>query len=113
MSLVDVAHGENPDARAAHIFFLNRVNVAHSHQHAVLRLHLGREIENIRKLTRTQPHKRGQRHPMHIATRRRFGSVDVSMRIDPDEPDPLVLPPVKLRHSRNRSRGHRMIPTQR
>src|ERR1700691_1069576 len=43
-ALVNVAHGEDANAGATHVFLFNRIDVSHSHQHTVLRLHLGREI---------------------------------------------------------------------
>src|ERR1700722_2801062 len=45
-ALIDIAHGEDMNAGAAHIFFFDGVDVAHSHQDAVFRTDLGRKIEN-------------------------------------------------------------------
>ena len=46
-----------------------------------------------------------------VAARRTLRSIDIA-GIDPDQPDLLILPPVKLGHSGYRARGHRMIASK-
>ncbi len=95
-----------------HIFLFDGVDVAHSDQHAVLRLHLGREIKNVRQLSRSQvpwwP-------PEACRGRCRWASfrgVDVGMRVDPDQADFLILAAIKLGDASHRARGNRMIAAQ-
>src|SRR5262249_31784338 len=42
-ALVNIAHGVNLDTGLANVFLLAAIDVAYAHQHAVLRLDLGRE----------------------------------------------------------------------
>ena len=87
---------KTPMPARTHVFLLDRVDVAHADQHAVLRFHLGREVENVAEFRRPQAHHRGQRHAMHVAAGRRFGRVDVGVRVDPDQADVLVLAAIKF-----------------
>ena len=96
-----------------HIFLFHRVNVAHAHQHAILRLHLGGKIEDVCQFRRPQPQQRGQRHAMHVSAGRRVRRVDVGVRVDPDQAHLLILPAVKFGDARHRSGGHGMISAQR
>src|ERR1051326_4166669 len=95
-ALVDVAHGEDADAGAMNVFFLYRVNVADADQHAIFRLDLGREIEDVPQFRGPQAHQRGERHAVHVAAGRGIGSVDVGVRVDPDQAHALVLAAVEL-----------------
>src|SRR5271169_6582806 len=69
-TLVNVAHGEDADSGAPNIFFLHCVDVAHAHQHAVLRLHLGGEVEDVAQFRGPQSHQCCQRHPVDVAAGR-------------------------------------------
>src|SRR5437764_12554840 len=49
---------------------------------------------------------------MHVAAGRAGRSVDVAMGIDPDEPDALLLPAVKFRHTAHSSCCNGMIASK-
>src|SRR5690242_3634870 len=57
-TLVDITHGENTNSSATDIFFLNGIDVAHTHKYAVLRSNLRRKSINIAQIRRTEPHQR-------------------------------------------------------
>src|ERR1700679_319469 len=49
---------------------------------------------------------------MHVPPGGRLGSVHVSMRVNPKQPNLLPLPSIKLSHTRNSPGSDRMISTQ-
>ena len=49
---------------------------------------------------------------MYISAWGTLRSIDVTVRVNPDQPDFLILPPVKLGHSGYRAGGDRMIAPQ-
>src|SRR5262245_61613592 len=74
-TLVDIAHGEDFYTRTANVFLLVRVDIANAYQHAILRPHLRREIENVPEFGWPQAHDGRKRHPVHVSAGRGFGSV--------------------------------------
>src|SRR5208283_5212627 len=111
-ALVDVAHGEDFDSGFADVFFFKVVDVADADEHAILRPHFGREIVDLAKLNGRKSHKRGERHAVHVAARRRVGRVHVGVSVDPEQPDFLVLAAVELGHARHRAHCNRVIAAE-
>ena len=55
---------------------------------------------------------RGERHAVHVAARRGVGRVHVGVRVDPEQTDLLLLPPVELGHAGDGSRSDRVIAAE-
>src|SRR5262249_33517597 len=49
---------------------------------------------------------------MYVSARRSFWRVDVSVCVDPDESDALILPAIIFCGSRNCAGRHRMVPPE-
>ena len=49
---------------------------------------------------------------MHVAAGRGLGRVHVAVRVDPDQPDLLILLAVELGHARDRSGRNRVVATE-
>src|SRR5260370_22713943 len=86
--------GEDLDYDYEEYLFRAVIDIADDHKHAILRLYLGRKVEDVSELSRAQAQDGRQGHAMHVATGRRFRCVDVGMRVDPDQPYLLVLTPL-------------------
>jgi hypothetical protein len=95
-TFVDVAHRERMNAGTAHVLFFMYVNIADTNQHAVLRRDLRTPVVDIGQLGRTEAHDRAKRHPVHVPAGRRPRRIDVAVRVEPDQPNLLVLAAVKL-----------------
>src|SRR5579872_848562 len=95
-ALVNVTHGEDFHAGLADVFFFETVNVTHAHDDAIFRQHLGGKAENIRQFRRSQSHDGGQGHAVDVAAGRCSGGVDVTVSVNPDQSDLLLLAAVKL-----------------
>src|SRR5512146_649389 len=95
-ALVNIAHGVHLDARAADVFLLDQVYVAHPDHDAVVRRHLGAPAVQIGEFRRTQAHDGGQGHAVHVAAGRTLRRVDVAVRVHPDQADFLPPPAVEL-----------------
>src|SRR5262249_19815879 len=112
-AFVNIAHGVNLDTGLANVFLLAAIDVAYAHQHAVLRLDLGRETVNVGQVRRAQAHDGSQRHAVHVAAGGSLRRVDVGMRVNPDQPDLLFLHAalfaIELRHTGHRTRSHRVV----
>src|SRR5262249_51819214 len=70
------------------------------------------EVIDARKIVLPKSEDRGQRHAMDVATWRSSGSIDVAVRIDPDQPDALLLLSIKLRDAAHRTYRNGMIASQ-
>src|SRR5215472_10036162 len=96
----------NTSTPARRMFSFVGIHVANTNEHAILRPHLGRKVVNVSQFRRPQAHDRGQRHAVHVAAGRGFGGIHVAVRVDPEQPDFVVLAPVKLSYARYRTGGH-------
>ena len=95
-ALINIAHGEDFDAGAENVFFFRGVHIAHAHQHAIFRRDFRRKSENIGEIRRPQAGDGRQRHAVNVAAGRSLRRIHVAVRVNPDEPCFLVLPPVEF-----------------
>src|ERR1035437_387247 len=61
-AFVDVAHGEDFDSGLADVFFFKVVDIADADEHAIFRLHFGREVVNGAGLEGGKPQEGGGGH---------------------------------------------------
>src|SRR5260370_20801909 len=65
-AFVDVAHGEDFDPGFADVFFFEVVDVADADEHAIFRLHFGREVVDVTKFGGRKAHDRRERHAVNF-----------------------------------------------
>ncbi len=111
-AFVNVAHSENFDSGFADVFFFKAVHVADADEHTIFRLYFGREVVNVAEFDGRKAHDRGERHAVDVAAGRRIRRVHISVSVDPEKSDFLVLAPVELGHAGYRTSRHRMIAAQ-
>src|ERR1035437_5679711 len=111
-AFVDVAHGEDFHSGLADVFFFKVVDVADADEHAIFRLHFGREVVDLAQFDGRKTHERGERHAVHVAAGGRVGRVHVGVRVDPEKADFLVLATVELGHPRHRTHSNGVIAAE-
>src|SRR5918992_1024410 len=80
---VDVGHREDIEVELPDQLLLSRIETPDPHQRHLGRIHprwLGKTVQG----ETTGPQCARQRHSMNVAARRRLGSVQITMRVDPD-----------------------------
>ena len=100
------------NAGPADVLPFRRIHIADSDEHGILRRDLGRIPEDVAELFRAETEQRCERHAVHVAGRRCVRRVDVGVRVDPENADLLVLPPVELRDTGDRSCGERVVSAE-
>ena len=60
-----------------------------------------------------QPHDGAQGHTVNIAAGRGFRSVDVAVRVDPKQSDPLISAAIKLGDAGDSSRSYGVVAAKR
>src|SRR5690348_3376696 len=95
-ALVDVAHGEDFHSGAADVFFFVRVYVTDADQHAIFRMHLRGKVKDVAQFGRTETHDGGEGHAVYVAAGRGLRRIHVTVSIDPDQSNFLVLFAVEL-----------------
>ena len=86
-ALVNVAHGEDMDARLLDDFSFLRVEIPRTDNHDVARLGFGLESQQVHQLGCAVTHNGRQRHPVNVPRRRRFRCIHVPVRVQPQVPD--------------------------
>ena len=104
---------KTPMPARTNIFFFDGVDVAHAHQHAILRLHLGREVEDVASSDGHSPMMAASGMPCTLPLGEVSGvlmSVCASIQIKSDS---LVLTAIKFGNARDRAGSHGMISAKR
>jgi hypothetical protein len=109
---IDVLHREYVHARVPHLLLLHVVQVADTDEHGLLRDDFGREVADAGQFRRLRPQQRGQRHPVHVAARRRRGGVHVAVGVHPEQAERLVLSPGEFGGRADRTRREAVIPAE-
>jgi CheY-like chemotaxis protein len=83
---VEIAHRHDVRVEPGQQLPLARIQRAHAHERHPRRLDRGQPIRVALELGAGEAHRRGQRHPVDVAARRRLGAVHVSVRVEPQHP---------------------------
>src|SRR5260370_7773477 len=86
-AFVDVAHGKDFDSGFADVFFFKVIDVADADEHAIFRLHFGREVVYVAEFDGRKAHDGGERHAVHLPPRATVGSVHVAVPVNPTTPN--------------------------
>jgi hypothetical protein len=101
-AFVDIAHGEYRRARVAKQCPLRHIEIADPDQNKILRRDLRSRAPQVDQLRDSQSTQRRQWHPVDIPGRRRLGCVEVTMRVDPDQPNGAIVGDPTHRADRDR-----------
>ncbi len=110
--LVDLPHGERPQAPAPDVFPLGRIQVPHAHDRDVFRSHGGGGDGNGGHRLVAFAEQVRERHAMHVAGVGRGRSIDVAVGIQPDEAQALLPDREGGGHSRHGTGGQGVIAAQ-
>ena len=88
---VDVAHCEDCDAGLPHQDLLAWVKVAAANKADICRINLSSLEIQVCKLRDSNPRGRRQTLAVHVSARRRLGRVEVAVRVDVENADPLAV----------------------
>src|SRR5712692_3267029 len=111
-ALINIAHGEDVDAGFLDDFAFLGVEVARTHNDDVAGLGLGLESEKVDEFGRSVTHDDGEGHAVDVAGRRRFGSVHVTVRVEPEVADLFFVFSEIIGDTGGYARGNRVVTAE-
>src|SRR5438093_708242 len=103
---IDVGHRERRHTGLLDVVALAGIDIAQPEQHALPAARRAAQVGGER--IAREPERDREGHPVHVPGRRRLGSVDVAVRIDPDHAGPLP----RTREAGEGAHRHRMVTAE-